>query len=85
MTTVLPAQCFACRWLRYTPDPNTMTAVVSVCKAYPDGVPDDFVMGADHRQARGDEQNGLKFEQIDDERAHRDFDFWLSTFGNTSD
>ncbi len=35
------------------------------CAAYPDGVPSDILLGADHRSPRGDEVDGTTFDLVE--------------------
>lgn len=78
MTTVLPAQCFACKRLR--PSSAGGTATVSTCDAYPDEIPFAIAAGADHREARGDERDGLTFEQAASDDARNAFRWWEKVF-----
>lgn len=65
MTTLNPALCAACTHLNDY-----------ACDAFPDGVPDRFLIeGGDHRlPADGD--HGVQFEQRDTAEARRAFDVW---------
>lgn len=82
MTTVLPAQCFACA--RRTPlaDPETGTPLLGACTQYPGGIPLVWALGGDHRRPRGDERDGLAFAQADDDTARQAFADWQATFGH---
>jgi hypothetical protein len=45
-------------------DPTVGGLSVVTCSAFPAGIPDDIALHADdHREARGDEVDGLIFEQ----------------------
>jgi hypothetical protein len=84
VTSVLPAQCLACTRLRPAPTmpglPRATPPVVT-CDAYPSGIPVEIQRGGDHRQARGDEADGMVFElDADGEDA---FEWWRRTFGLT--
>ncbi|NUT31537.1 MAG: hypothetical protein HOV79_00535 [Hamadaea sp.] len=81
MTTVVPALCFACTRLQPAADPDTGTPVVGACTAYPDGVPVAIALGGDHHEQRGDERDGLTFEQADSDDARRAYSDWRNTFG----
>ena len=82
MTTQMPAQCHACVHLTPGVDPSTGTPIAGSCRAYPDGIPFAIVVaGADHRTARGDEMDGLTFQQADTDAARSAFDSWQRTFG----
>lgn len=73
MTTVTPAQCYACS--RLVRDP--LNPVAARCSAYPGAIPDDIaVYGADHRTPRGDERGGLVFAQADGDPAAFAFESW---------
>lgn len=75
MTTMSPAQCFACTRLTETTDPDSGARTVARCTAYPDGIPWDIgMLGADHRVARGDETDGLTFKRATGPEAD---DAWL--------
>lgn len=76
MTSMLPAQCLACIRRHPTADPATHTPTVIRCTAYPGGIPEDIADGADHRQPRGDEVDGLVFEMAADPVAARYFESW---------
>lgn len=80
MTTQVPAQCFACTRLRPSSDPDTGTPTAGVCAAYPEGIPLDILLGADHRTARGDERDGLTFEQAGTDEARDAFRWWEKTY-----
>lgn len=82
MTTVVPAQCFACTRLHSDQDPNTGTPLVKMCAAFPDGIPFEIAIGADHREARGDERGGMLFHQSDAPAAREAFASWKRTFGD---
>lgn len=78
MTTVLPAQCFACTRLR--PSSANGTPTVSTCDAYPDEIPFAIAAGGDHRRARGDERDGRTFKQADSDDARNAFSWWERVF-----
>jgi hypothetical protein len=75
MTGQLPVQCLACARRSPTESPtDTSTAVI--CEAYPGGIPDEILFGADHRTPRGDERDGLLFERAEGPEADRAWVWW---------
>lgn len=51
------------------------------CQAFPDRIPRAISLGGDdHRRARGDEVDGLVFEQADTDEARRWFAGWERLF-----
>lgn len=77
MSSVLPAQCFACtRWHdRRTP---TDAPIAVTCDAFPAGIPRAMQLGGDHRSPLPDD-NGLQFVQADSDRARLAFEIWQRT------
>lgn len=85
MTSVPPAQCLSCTHLHKTAPtpgiPASLPPVVS-CDAYPQRIPIDIAAyGADHREKRGDEVDGITHE-LDPARRHL-FQAWQRTFAPT--
>lgn len=76
MSMYPPVICFACTRLDRTPAPITGAVAPIRCGAYPDAIPDEIRQGADHRVPRGDEHEGLVFEQIPTTEAVSAFDRW---------
>jgi hypothetical protein len=77
MTDINPAICLACTRLdRSTRTPDGGSFIPLRCAAYPLFIPDDILLGNDHRSPRGDEVAGLTFEQVDSDDARSDFDSW---------
>jgi hypothetical protein len=67
MTIQFPAQCMAC----------ARRTTGSMCEACPAGIPAEIGMrGDDHRRPRGDEVDGLVFEQADTDEARWWFASW---------
>lgn len=86
MTTSLPAQCLACRHLdRSQSLPYSDRPVVSVCAAYPNGIPESILSGGDHREPFGDETGGLVFSLLPTDDAERAFGWWEKTFAGEGD
>lgn len=56
------------------------TVVASRCAAYPSGIPLEVLDGADHRTARGDEVDGITFDQADTDEARNAFGWWEKVF-----
>lgn len=80
MTTVMPIQCYACGLLdRSETLPYSGRPVVSRCAAFPDGIPDPVLIGADHRVAVGGEHDELLFVQSDADA----FAWWERVFGES--
>lgn len=71
-----PMICNACTRLTVPPAARTGGLTPPRCTAYPDGIPTDIVAGADHRTARGDEQDGLIFDQADGDHAEAMLSTW---------
>lgn len=76
MTSQLPALCLSCRHREPTSDPATGTPTVARCSAYPTGIPRDVAWGADHHEPRGDEADGLVYEQAPGDEAESDLKSW---------
>lgn len=77
MTSIAPAQCLACTRL----DRTGAVSVAGSCTAYPRGIPVEIaVYGQDHRRPRGDEDQGLVFDQIDSTAGRAAWSWWRQTF-----
>jgi hypothetical protein len=75
MTSVFPAQCYACSRLADVRDPDTGTRLVDTCAAFPGGIPGLMADGGDHRDPLpGD--NGLRFDPADTAQARDAFAAW---------
>lgn len=74
MVVRIPPICGSCIHANPVIDGNQPT-----CRAYPDGIPDDILAGADHRKLRGDEQMRYVHElDTEDEYRRMSFDVWLA-------
>jgi hypothetical protein len=72
-----PVQCRACARLdRSTTLGGIPTVVPTRYTAYPVGIPDVGLLGADHRAVLGDEVDGLTFLQLDTDDARGAFGWW---------
>lgn len=77
MTTGSAAQCFACTRLVRTTDPDSGAPTAVRCTAYPQGIPMEIgLLGADHRQPRGDEVRGLTFNRETGTEADDAWTWW---------
>lgn len=76
MTSQLPSLCLSCTRRADTGDETTGTPTVVRCAAYPDGIPADIGLGADHRKLRGDEANGLVYDPAHDPLSRGFFEAW---------
>lgn len=83
MTSVYPAQCYACTRLHDVRDPNTGSRLVDTCDAFPRGIPQLMADGGDHRQPLAGD-NGLRFLQADGPDAAEAFDSWQRFTAATS-
>lgn len=76
MTTISPTLCRACAHAD-RPAGATATWAPTRCSAYPDYIPDEIaLLAGDHRRPRGDETDGLVFEQDATDGAAEAFDEW---------
>jgi hypothetical protein len=76
MTTVSPAQCFACTRLHPSASPTDGREAVT-CDAFPGGIPIEISQGMqDHRRPHGGERDGLLFDKAAGPRADFDFESW---------
>lgn len=84
MTTTIPSQCLACQHLdRSETSPYSDLPVVMRCAAFPAGIPDDILLGGDHREPVGGETDGLTFQQEPGEEEA--FARWSRVFGGGID
>lgn len=85
MSSAAPVQCLSCKHLDATaPTAGVPTGYPKVvtCAAFPQRIPADIAAhGADHRQPRGDEANGITHEL--DPAKKRLFESWRKTFAPT--
>ncbi len=63
MTSQLPALCWSCERLLPDASSGLDTPLIARCRAFPTGIPQDIAWGAEHRQPRGGEVDGLVYEQ----------------------
>lgn len=81
----VPAQCRACSRLRRTEAveglPPEDTDPWTACDAFPDDIPLDIALGADHRLPRGGERDGLTFRLAPGPAAEEAYREWEHTFG----
>jgi hypothetical protein len=81
VTTILPALCRGCVHVDRTPIGKPATWVPNRCAAYPDGIPMEILFGHDHHEPRGDEVDGLTFEEVDTDEGRRAFEAWEALHG----
>lgn len=85
MSTAPPVQCLSCKHLHKTAsDPSIAAGLPQVvtCDAYPRRIPKEIAgQGADHRESRGDEVDGVTHEL--DPGKRRLFESWRRTFAPT--
>lgn len=83
MTSQLPALCLSC--VHRTPTASALGAPTAArCAAYPEAIPFDIGgLGADHRQARGDEAGGVTYRMAGGPQAAALYEAWL-TFSQAS-
>jgi hypothetical protein len=77
VTSQLPALCLSCAHREPTTD-DAGTPTVARCTAYPGGVPFVISLGADHREPRGDEVDGITYRQAAGQAAADLHDAWLA-------
>lgn len=77
MTSIGPVLCLSCSRLdRSTTDPLG-TVMPNRCRAYPDLIPDEIALfGGDHHEPRGDEVDGVVYEQAPGDAANSDLKAW---------
>lgn len=72
----LPALCLSCVHRDPTTSPVGSPSIVR-CAAYPDRIPADIARGGDHRTPRGDEVDGIVYDQQPGDAAAVSFDAWV--------
>lgn len=75
MTSQLPTLCLSCRHLDPSRDDLGARRVLT-CRAYPTGIPTDIRRAGDHHAPRGDEQDGLRYDQAHGLDAAMDLRAW---------
>jgi hypothetical protein len=86
MSIAIPAQCYACarldrsRLATKTLPGEQSRPVVDKCEAFPDGIPTEIALGADHRKPF-DGDHGKQFEQLATDDGQSAFVDWTAYKG----